>query len=685
MSEETDYKQFEIKEGTIFLIELTGQLYSGVAELGGRSQLFEILTAINDLMAEMIITSCHNGVGVYFYHCSRTGSKFKKHSGINKVFRLNDLNASNMKVLNDMLDDGEDSFHHAYPPGDADNVPTVLNTMLNEFQGKSYNYKKLVWITTNDTPYHNDDARKSIRSFINDFDQFRINVVPIFLGADFDVSKYQDIFINTNYLNNRKRKRDDFDEYDNAKLSDLIDEGPSDNPLSDLVFDGVGPSTKRFSTTTVATQIRSAILRLREIKRIQFSCNLVLSDGPGVGSGLGVSVRGYLLFNYEKIKRSRNVYNQGENLKIVYSDSTRVLEATGGSVDEDGDKIRTGYEIKDDTVVHFDDNQMAFMKNYAFDHRSDPEIEQDEVLDSFEDQPTLNPFSAPPYLKLVGFRDTGRFKPFLNYGSSVFVTADLANGLTSSTSAGGYENSFATFASLYQSCCKLGKLMVVFGCCKRNSTPGLYQMYPSRLMTGFGLPEGFIMLRLPWLDDVRSLPEYVVNQGPPTASQNQTSVRQLLVLAIRQLPWTYNPRDFANPNINYFYKVIKHELLQMELTSDDQSLAANDASYTRVQAFNHAVGQVKEMGAINNILNQFGNWETIKRVDQENQGKSLVSLTEQAVLTAWKQDNWRHFNNAQLKQFIAKYPNQIRPATRKQDMINNIIDFLQSKTGALSK
>lgn len=679
--EDESYKQFEIKEGTIFLIELTPEIYAPVHELGGTCQLFEILKSINDLMSEMIITSCHNGIGVYFYHCGRTGSKFKKKSGINKVFRLNDLNASNMKTLNDLITDGEEQFRLTYPPGSVNDVPVVLNTVLNEFQSKTYNYKKLIWITNNDDPYQTVDSKKSIRSFINDFDQFRINVIPIFLGDDlFDLSKYQEIFINTNYLNNKKRKREEdldddgyeeFDEYANSKITDLI-------------FDGVSADTRKFNNTTVSTQIRSSILRLREIKRIQFSCNLVLSDGPGVGGKLGCSVRGYQLFNYEKIKSSRNVYNQGENLKIVYNDSTRVLETSKEPVIEDSEAIRTGYELSDtpkETVIHFDNKTLAFMKNYAFDHRSespDDDDEEEEVADSFEEMEDLNSFTAPPYLKLIGFRDTLKFKPFLNYGTSIFVTADLSNGLTSN-SHGGYLNSFGTFASLYQSCYKLQKMMVVFGCSKRNSKPNLYVMYPSRLMAGFELPEGFIMFKLPWLDDVRSLPEYVMAGSPTGPAAGVSALSQLFLLAIGKLQWQYNPREFPNPNINYFYKVIKHELLQIELKQEHQSLLENDESYNRLQHFNQSVCKIEEIAAINKLLNQYGNLETIKRVNQENSGKALVKLTELAVLTAWKQDNWGHFNNTQLRQFIAKYPNQIKSATRKQDMINNIIDFLKKK------
>ena len=99
------YKQYEIREGIVFLIEVSPAILAPRSELKGKSQLFEILSSINQLMTELIITMRSTGVGVYLYNCSKIGSLrlMKSTPGFNRLFRLNYLNLSNMKLLNDII------------------------------------------------------------------------------------------------------------------------------------------------------------------------------------------------------------------------------------------------------------------------------------------------------------------------------------------------------------------------------------------------------------------------------------------------------------------------------------------------------------------------------------------------------------------------------------------------------
>ena len=74
MNDEEDYTaQYEIREGIIFLIELSPAIFRPLVELGGRSQFLEILSSINDLMSELLITVLSIGVVIYLYNCSVTG------------------------------------------------------------------------------------------------------------------------------------------------------------------------------------------------------------------------------------------------------------------------------------------------------------------------------------------------------------------------------------------------------------------------------------------------------------------------------------------------------------------------------------------------------------------------------------------------------------------------------------
>lgn len=47
-------------------------------------------------------------------------------------------------------------------------------------------------------------------------------------------------------------------------------------------------------------------------------------------------------------------------------------------------------------------------------------------------------FSKPPYLKLIGFRDLNQFNPVYTCGPPTFVTADIENGLVTTSLQGGF-------------------------------------------------------------------------------------------------------------------------------------------------------------------------------------------------------------------------------------------------------
>ena len=58
------YKQYEVKEGIVFLIELSESIFRPLKEISNRSQLQEILLCVNTLISEMVVTFPKNGVGI---------------------------------------------------------------------------------------------------------------------------------------------------------------------------------------------------------------------------------------------------------------------------------------------------------------------------------------------------------------------------------------------------------------------------------------------------------------------------------------------------------------------------------------------------------------------------------------------------------------------------------------------
>ena len=57
----------------------------------------------------------------------------------------------------------KDKFPYIEHGHNEDNLPAVLNTMLNEFHNKkNYNNKKLIWFTNNDKPFNNDKSKHNL-------------------------------------------------------------------------------------------------------------------------------------------------------------------------------------------------------------------------------------------------------------------------------------------------------------------------------------------------------------------------------------------------------------------------------------------------------------------------------------------------------------------------------------------
>lgn len=715
--ENASYKQYEVREGIVFLIELSQQLFAPASE--GRSQMLEILQGVNELVAELVITAPSTGIGVYFYNCENTSSKFRPKLGLNKLFKLNDINVSNMKLLNDTIADDaadiakvKDRFPVRTTVSKRERLPAVLNSILDEFNAKThYNIRKLVWFTDNEKPYASDDIKSALRTSLDDFAAYRIGISPFFLSsgdAPFDMSLYKDIFLGSENIAAKheatepeSENSDDEDDDDEAEISD---------------FKSVSRAFPKHNVTTLLPQIKAAILRLREVRRIQFACNIVLGDGEGVGGKFGCTVKGYTLYSHEKISKKRNVYNKGDELKLVHSE-TRVKntvteeevdldpgeaapEAQGKTLSERKDalQIRKGYSIPSadgEEVFHFDLKTHRYMKSYAFDH--DPHVPgvKVEKNDDFESTEDLHSFLETPYLKLLCFRDIKNYVPFFNMGPPVFVTADIRDGLGSASSEGGYKNSFTVFSSLYQSCKKLGKYGLLFGCIKKNSRPSLFALYPtgtqnsSREGDGDQFPDGFLLIKQPWLNDTRSLPDYMFSQAYKNPEGQQAVPENLLeeykLLVSRYFLQGYNPVEYPNPSLNFYYDVIKHELLQIEMPSEAKKLEKVDVSIRRLVQLRDSIQSLDALPIvqkINGVLNKYGNLDVLKRASEgSGSGAKRAKsepLNERAVLTAWKNDTLLAFTVAQLKGFADHYP-RIKRATKKAEIIENIVQFLESR------
>lgn len=688
------YKQFEIKEGIVFLIEVTPDLLTTHKDIES-CQLLEILRAINDLMADLVITMKATGVGIYLYNLDETASKAHlkpvlRRAGLYKLFSMNSLNTTNMKLLSDLVVDVtcgsraiDDLFVYRAPEGN--HLASVLGKVLDDFMAKPYfNVRRCMWFTANDQPYDDNDAYVAARRVIDDFYSYGYTVSPLFLAPKdktFDMTKYRDLFLNTNYLS----KNDT----------------------------GTRRPRKPVFTTQLNSQIRASILRIKEVRRQQFSCNLVLSDGPGVGAALGCTVRGYTLYQPERLKTDLHLYSERDTLKKVHLESRMIAADEEVKLE---DTVR-GFSVPGGVVVVRDD-VMEFMSCYVFDSgereekgniqkentkdykegyqkgpkdhkendQQEPHVKQEnnhsnnqllagdetdydesdeedgengdreelhksEGLDDDNIYDSTDPLTYPPYLKLLCFRDNSAFIPVYNTSPPRFITADFDDGQGGS---GGYTHSARTFASLYQSCVKLNKHAVVFGCTKKNSRPSIYAMMAT---ASKDLPQGFLLMRMPWLDDIRLLP-VMFGLEPffhESADLKPDEYLERLWHAYTDLfsqffVRRYVPGDNPNPTLNHFYDVVKHELLQIDY--EEKGEAAGDASVRRLAELHARVNKIGagSLREAQSVIQEYQQQFATESLPEPSPKR--IKVGEVDVQTAYENDTLTKMTVAQLKLFL---------------------------------
>lgn len=324
-----NFKQYEIKEGIAFLIEITPELLIPQPNLNSHSQLLEILSSINDLMQELIITSRSTGIGIYFYNCAKSNKlssmKNTNCTGFERLFHLNVLNLQNMKKLNDLIQDDINNIKSIdeifkYQPlkkidlkvGKQSHSETqtqtqtqtqsshtiqetqltvVLNKMIDEFINKrEFNKRRMVWITTNDKPYHEESEREALWRTIDDFYYYGFFIEPLFLSTNeqkpFDFELYKDIFMNTNYLKKSQENLESLRHTAHANYDNNDGDLGDDNNIDDdknLIKPSGGFSKDSiiFKKSVVGDQLRKHYQnkhpKFRQ-KNVSFPNNLILNQ-----------------------------------------------------------------------------------------------------------------------------------------------------------------------------------------------------------------------------------------------------------------------------------------------------------------------------------------------------------------------------------------------------------------------
>ena len=265
-SDDNDNDQFqqrEIREAVSFLIEITPDILAPQNDLNKTSQLFEILNSINDLIQDLVIIARSTGIGIYFYNCATTAplKAMKSPPGFNRLFHLNVLNLTNMKALNDLIQNLDqrplDSIFKYEPMKQDVELCTVLSKMIDEFmQKREFNKQRMIWITSNDHPFQQDSTYESLFRTINDFYAYGFFIEPIFLepkSHSFDHLQYKLIFMNSNFMKPSQQQP-------SQKSQGVVQDTQVDDAKQ---LSGFSDNSLLFEKLVLSNQIRQSILNIK--------------------------------------------------------------------------------------------------------------------------------------------------------------------------------------------------------------------------------------------------------------------------------------------------------------------------------------------------------------------------------------------------------------------------------------
>lgn len=272
-------------------------------------------------------------------------------------------------------------------------------------------------------------------------------------------------------------------------------------------------------------------------KRALFS-NLTFELNPE----LKISVKGFIIFKRQEPQKSSYVYLDGET-PVIATGKTKTPESNANAGENSAtDENKRRYEIR--KAYKFGGEQVLFT----------PE-EMKEILNFGE-----------PVIRLIGFKPISMLPKWATLRPSTFIYPSEED----------YIGSTRTFAALQQSLVKKKKMAIVWYISRRNAAPVMAALLPGEEEVGSQgeqtLPPGLWLVQLPFVDDVRSLPD-VPNDwvfAPDVLKDKMRDVMQQL-----QLPGgRYDPSKYPNPALQWHYRILQALALEEDVPQqpDDKTV-----------------------------------------------------------------------------------------------------------------
>lgn len=559
---------YEVHEGIIFAIELTSTIFLPNPNTG-KSNLQEIFEALQESMAHSVITLPNTGYGCYLFNSNNTSKGCK--GGIERLFSLTDLNYKNMKIIQDILEENvpRNNNNNNEEGEDEDSRPYIpLDERFEVYKGeRDENALYEVLVVLQDEFLIKKDYQK------------QYNNKKVFLFTDNDNPIIEESVQEKNILRRLFNDLDDafiniapffistpYKTFNPQIYSELLlinHNGRTgeveDDEEGDTIFDG--PNTKPIDVA----MIKQRVLRRKEIKRIQFQCPLIFGDELIVG------IKGYSIYSHEKSSRSKFVYETEDVRKNVYSRRRFISDQTGSEFEKTVKLYKFG---NDEDYIQLNDDQLNEINRY------------DPKFDSF--------------LRILGFKNEKiGIKFHYNTSKIPFIIPDEDK----------YQGSTRTLSALYQNLQKMEKVAILFGKLRKGSQPSIFALQPSKAP----FPQGFMLIRLPFLDDIRKFPD---GYDYYNETSNEMKVVTKSILKNLKLKNGYEPKDFKNPALQLHFKVLHDFLLQIEQIEEQDEMETklrNDDTLKKIDQVRKRIetSQLNDEGKTNSLYGYIKHWNSI--------------------------------------------------------------------------
>jgi len=507
--EETEEKstepEFFERDCILFAIDARSAMLDPVGE--APAPFIQALSCVISCMRERIISGDQDLVGVLLFGTEQEKALHDQQP-FPGTYALQDMevpSASGIHELQQMLQARDfSSFGHAPNAGglELSNVLWCISMMFNSAKGAKNCRRRVFIVTNDDDPCGTENGRKRAYTRASDLQQAHIWLEPFFFAPSASAFDLSDGSFWRSLLADMRQ---------NYAEGDAAEASSSQVDRSDSWVHGC--------ICTDEGELVSKVRRTSHRKRAYASVDLCLSDSLHYSVKLVTVVKPFAPPSRKKLHAHTN--------EPLVSEKTQICKAHGTTLAKETD-IWKGYELPGGKWIYFEPWELK----------------------------QLSADLGPSGLRLIGFKDAERLKPYHNLRGSIFLEP-------SEDGQGGRGGSRLGIESLVRAMVQKEKIALCSF--RRQGGPRLVALLPqlrdidaeSQVVR---MPCGFHLVQLPWADEVRK-PEL-----PPPRPREDFSTEQLAatseMVQSLVLPPHANPlTSVENPAAHRHYAVLQRVAL----------------------------------------------------------------------------------------------------------------------------